>query len=191
MEVVPGLRDLGSAIVGRACTGSSLVVARTAAANVGQSTVTFGQSILELANRVGGSVARLDASLVQPAPSRKTAVVENGSLEELDNLFVFLVHGTVARHVEGGEASAVLAELVFPEFVVWGSLVDPVLFHPCQEVVFAKWLDQGLNTGTLVRWDDGAIGQGVCGVGRGRSVVLAREVAVLGVRAWISQRRPW
>lgn len=64
----------------------------------------------------------------------------------------------IARHIEGREASTVLAELVFPELVVWSSLVDPILFHPCQEIIFAKGLDQGLNAGTLVRWNDSTVG---------------------------------
>ena len=158
MEVVPSFRDLRSTVVGRACTSSSLVVARTTAADVRQSTVSFSQSILKLANRVRSSVARLDASLVQPAPGRETAVVENGSLEELNNLLVLDVLWAIARHIEGREASTVLAELVFPELVVWSSLVDPILFHPCQEIIFAKGLDQGLNAGTLVRWNDSTVG---------------------------------
>lgn len=115
MEIVPDLRDVGSAIVHGASTSSSLVVSGTAATNVGQSTVSSGQSILELADGVCGSVARLDAGVVQPAPGRKTTVVEDGGLEELDDLLVLNVFGAVARHIEGGEASSVLAELVSPE----------------------------------------------------------------------------
>lgn len=64
MEVVPSLGDLSSAIIGGASTSSSLVVSRATATNVGQSAVTLGKSILELSDRVGGSVARLDASLI-------------------------------------------------------------------------------------------------------------------------------
>jgi hypothetical protein len=165
VEVVPSLGYLSSAIVGGASTSSSLIVSGTAAADVGQSTVTLGKSILELANRVGGSVARLDASLVQPAPGRETAVVENGSLEELDNLFVFSIFRAIARHVECGEASSVLAELMLVKLVVGSALVDPVLVHPCDEVIFAKRLDQAQDAGTLVWRDDGTVGQRVGGVG--------------------------
>jgi hypothetical protein len=183
MEVVPGLGDLGSAIVGRAFTDSSLVVARSAASNVGQSAVSLGKGILELADGVGGGVARRDSSCVQPAPSRKTAVVENGSLEELYDLLVFHVLRPIARYVEGGKAGAVLAELMFIELVIGRSLVDPILVHPCQKVIFAKGLDEGLNAWTLVRWNDGTIGQRVGSVGRWLSVILPREVTVLGIRA--------
>lgn len=115
MEVVPDLGDLSSTIVHRASTSSSLVISRTTAANVGQSTISLSKSILELADGVCGSVARLDAGVVQPAPGGKTTVIEDGGLEELNDLFVLDVFGAVARHIEGGEASSVLAELVSPE----------------------------------------------------------------------------
>jgi hypothetical protein len=165
VEVVPSLGYLSSAIVGGASTSSSLVVSGTAAADVGQSTVSLGKSVLELADGVGGSVARYDASLVQPAPSRETAVVENGCLEELNDFFVFSVFRAIARHVEGGEASSVLAELVLVKLVVRSALVDPVLAHPCYEVIFAKRLDQAQNAGAFVRWDDGTVGQLIGSVG--------------------------
>jgi hypothetical protein len=183
MEVVPSLGDLSSAIVGRAFTGSSLVVARSAASNVGQSAVSLGKGILELTDRVGGSVARCDASCVQPAECRKATIVENGSLEELYDLLVFHVLRTIARHVEGGEAGAVLAELMFIELVVGRSLIDPILIHPCQKVIFAKGLNKGLDTWALVRRNDGAIRQRVGSVGRWLSVILPREVTILGIRA--------
>ena len=145
MEVVPSLGDLGSTVVGRACTGSSFVVARTTATDVGQSTVTFGKRILKLANRVGSSVARLDASGVQPTVSWQATVVENGSLEELYDLLMLDVFGAIARHVESGEAGAVLAEFMAPEVAVGGTLIDPIFLHPCQEVVFAKGLEEGVD----------------------------------------------
>ena len=97
MEVVPDLGDLGSTIVHGASTSSSLVVSRTAAANVRQSTVTSGEGILELADRVCGTVAGLDAGVVQPAPGRKTTVIEDGSLKELDDFLVLDVFGAVAN----------------------------------------------------------------------------------------------
>jgi hypothetical protein len=183
MEVVPSLGDLGSTIVQRAFTGGSLVVARSTAADVGQSTISFGKSVLELAEGVGSGITRCDASCVQPAKGRKTAVVEDSCLEELNDFFVLNILRAIARHVKGGEASAVLAELMLPEIVIGVVLVDPVLVHPCQKIIFSKCLNEGLNTGTLVRWNDGTIGQGVGSVGRRLSIVLSREIAVLSVRA--------
>lgn len=115
MEVVPNLGDVSSAIVHRASTSGSLVISRTAAANVRQSTVASGEGVLELAEGVCGSVAGLDAGVVQPAPGRKTTVVKNGGLEELDDFLMLDVFGAVTRHVEGGEAGSVLAELVSPK----------------------------------------------------------------------------
>jgi hypothetical protein len=183
MEVVPSLGDLSSTIVQRAFTGGSLIVARSTAADVGQSTVSFGKSILELAERIGGSVARRDASCVQPAKGRQAAVVEDGSFEELNDFLVLDVLRAIARHIEGREASSVLAELVFVKLMVWCSLIDPIFVHPCQEVIFAKCLNEGLNAGTFVSRNDGTIGQRVGGVRRRLSIVLSREIAVLGVRA--------
>lgn len=136
MEVVPNLRDVSSTIVHRTSTSSGLVVSGTAAANVGQSTVSSGEGILELANGVCGSVARLNASVVQPAPGRKTTVVEDGGLEELDDLLVLDVFGAVARHVEGRKTSSVLAEFVSPEVAVLRSVWEQVLqcfIHTCWE----------------------------------------------------------
>lgn len=205
MEVVPDLRDISSAIIHGASTSSSLVVSGTAATNVGQSTVSSGQSILELADGVCGGVARLDAGVVQPAPGRKTAVVEDGGLEELDNLLVLDVFGAVARHIESREASSVLAEFVSPEITdfrvskkltvrasdipIRSTLVDPVLVHPRKEVVFAERLEESANVGALVRWDNSTIGQTVGSVGRRCRVVLSVQVAVLSVRA-IAEVRP-
>lgn len=173
MEVVPGLGNLSSTIIHRAFTGGSLVVARSTAADVGQSTISFGKGILELAEGVGGSVARRDTSCVQPAECRETAVVEDGSLEELDYFFVLNILRTIARYIKCGEASAVLTELMFPEIMIGVVLVDPVLVHPCQKIIFSKRLNKGLNAGTFVCWDDGTVGQGVGSVGRRLSIVLS------------------
>jgi hypothetical protein len=192
MEVVPSLGDLSSTIVQRAFTGGSLVVARSTAADVGQSTISFGKSILELAERVGGSVTRCDTSCVQPAKGRQAAVVEDGSLKELNDFLMLNILRAVARHIEGREASSVLAELMFIELMVWSSLVDPIFVHPCQKVKFTKCLNERLDAGALVRWDDGTVGQRVSGVRRRLSIVLSREIAVLGVRAFgESQRGPY
>ena len=163
MEVVPNLGDLGSAIIGRVGASSSLIEARAAAADVGQSTIRAGKSSLELTNRVGGRVARLDTSLRQPAPGRKTAIVLYGSLEEFDHLLMLNIFGTVAGHVECREASRMLAEFMPPERRVIGSLVDPILVHPCEEVVFLEGFEEGANVGTLVRRDNSTcIQQSVC-----------------------------
>lgn len=74
-----------------------------------------------------------------------------------------------------------LAELMLVKLVVRRALVDPVLTHPCHEVIFAKRLDQAQDAGTLVRWDDGTVGQLIGGVGRWLSIILTAQIAVLGV----------
>ena len=50
-------------------------------------------------------------------------------LEEVDDLLVLLVCGTVASYVERRRAGRVLGELVAPEIAVRGTLVNPVLVH--------------------------------------------------------------
>lgn len=72
---------------------------------------------------------------------------------------------------------------------VRSTLVDPVLVHPCKEIVFAERLEESANVGTLVRGNNSAIGQAVGSVGRRCRVVLSVQVAVLSVRA-IAEVRP-
>ena len=156
MEVVPNLGDLSSAIIGRVGASSSLIEPRAAAADVGQSTIRAGKSSLELTNRVGGRVARLDTSLRQPAPGRKTAIVLYGSLEEFDHLLMLNIFRTVAGHVECREESRMLAEFMPPERRVIGSLVDPILVHPCEEIVAGERLNELVDTRTGVLGDNSA-----------------------------------
>ncbi|KAH0373682.1 ribonuclease T2, partial [Aureobasidium melanogenum] len=170
-------------------TGSGLVVSRTTAANVGQSTVASGKGILELTDRVCGSVARLDAGVVQPSPGRKTTVVKDGGLEELDDFLVLDVFGAVARHKSLVSCQQKIDHEGASKIPVRGALVDPVLVHPGEKVVFAKRLEESANIGTLVRRDNSAIGQAIGSVGRRCRIVLSVQVAVLGVRA-IAEVRP-
>ena len=63
----------------------------------------------------------------------------------------------VARDVEGREAGGVLGELVAPETGVVLLPRDPVGVHVLQEVVAAKWLEEGADVGAVVGWDECAI----------------------------------
>lgn len=56
----------------------------------------------------------------------KTLVVQNGSAVEVGELGMIGVVNAVAGHVECRVAGTVLGELVGPEVLVWGALVDPV-----------------------------------------------------------------
>lgn len=156
VEVVPGLGDNSVTIVHRTSTGSSGVVSWSGAADVGSGAVALGKSRLHGAQGVGGGVAWLDASLVQPAKGRQAAVVEDGSLEELDDLLVLNVLWSIARNVKGREAGSVLGELVSPEVVVWTALVDPELVHVGKQIVFTEWGQEGSDVWTSVWWNDSA-----------------------------------
>jgi hypothetical protein len=93
--------------------------------------------------------------------------------EEVDDVLVLLVPGSVARDVKGAGARRVLAELVRPEAGVGLALADPVLLHVREQVDAAELQDDLVERRAVVRGD--ALGR--------RGVVLAREVAVRGVRA--------
>jgi hypothetical protein len=77
----------------------------------------------------------------------------------------------------------VLAELVAPETGVILVLRDPVVVHVFEQVVAAEGFKECADVGAVVRGDEGAIGEAVCGVGRGYGVILAIEIAVLRVGA--------
>jgi hypothetical protein len=111
------------------------------------------------------------------------ALVVDGRFEEVDDIFMLDVLRAIARDVKRAEASSMLGELVSPQDVVGTGLGDPVLVHPREEIIAAKGLDEGVDTGTVVGRHDGAVGKAVCGVWSGDWVVLAREIAVLGVGA--------
>lgn len=68
MEVVPDLRDPSTTGVGGVGASNSLVVARTAAADVWDSTVVLGQGTLDIANGVRGRIAGANAGLREPSP---------------------------------------------------------------------------------------------------------------------------
>lgn len=112
MHVVPHLAEDSTAIVKRALTRSSLVVAWTAAADVWNGASLLGQGIVELREGVPSLVGWLDAVVGQHVVSRELLVVLDHSLEEVNNILVLSVFGTVAWDIEGAEASGVLAELV-------------------------------------------------------------------------------
>lgn len=156
MEVVPHLVDNSVPVVGRTSTSSSGVVSWSGAANVWSGAVALGQSGLHGAQRVGGGVAWLDTSLVQPTIGRQTAVVHDGGLEELDDLLVLNVFRSVARNVKGRVAGCVLGEFVAPEVVVWTALVDPKSVHVGEQVKFAEWGQKGSDVWSGVWWNDGA-----------------------------------
>lgn len=183
MLVVPDLTDDGAAGVGAVLTGSGVVISGTAAADVGNGAVLLGQLALDVGQGVLGLVGGHDVDLAQPVVGGETAVVLDGGLVELDDLLVLDVVGTVAGDVKGGIAGGVLGELVSPEVGVGRALVDPVGVHVVEQVVAAEVLDEIVHAGALVRRHHGTVGQAVGGVGRRHRVVLARQVAVLRVRA--------
>lgn len=60
-------------------------------------------------------------------------------------------------------------------------LRDPVRVHVLEEIVPAERLEESANARAIVSRDDGAIRQAIGGVWRRHWVVLAAQIAVLGV----------
>lgn len=90
----------------------------------------------------------------------------------------------VAFGLEGREASGMLRVLVSPEHPVGVVLVDPELLHVCKKIFLAvrsKPVGNGLSGISRHRR---AIRLAVSGVGRRLRVVLAAQVAVLGVGSY-------
>jgi hypothetical protein len=96
---------------------------------------------------------------------------------------VLAVHWAVARHIKGGVARGVFTEFVAPKSGVVLLESDPIRIHVREEVVSAEGLEEGTDVGAVVWRDESAVRQPSGSVGRGNGVVLAGEVAVLGVGA--------
>lgn len=92
---------------------------------------------------------------------------------------MLLILGPVARDIKGAVASAMLGELVAPEIVVWAALVDPVVVHPVQEIILAKWLQECADVWATVWRDRRAAWCVGSGVRTRRGIVLAAQIAVL------------
>jgi hypothetical protein len=185
VHVVPHLADDCAATVCAVLRHALLggVVSGARASHVWHRTRLLGQLALDVAQGVGGAVAGRDLGFLQPAPGREALVVLDCGLEELDDLLVFDVVGSVAGDVKGRVAGRVLGKLVGPEVGVGSSLVDPVSVHPLDEIVGAKIFEESADIGALVGRDDGTVGQTGGGVGRGSGIVLTAQIAVLGVGA--------
>jgi hypothetical protein len=56
-------------------------------------------------------------------------VCADGSVVKVDNILVLLIIWTITCDIESRCAGRVLGELVSPEDVVWGTLVNPVFVH--------------------------------------------------------------
>lgn len=112
IKVIPHLRQLGAAVVRRALTLGSLVVARTGAADVRFGAVLGAQRGFDVAERVSRGVGGCDVVFGEPVEGGQTAVVENDRFEEFDHFFVLGVLRAVAGDVERGEAGGVLGEFV-------------------------------------------------------------------------------
>ena len=101
VEVVPDLAQLRATIVKRAVAGSGLVVARARAAKVRRDIILLPKSLLHLGERIGRLVGGRNAVVREPVVGRQTLEVLDGSLEEVDEVVVLDILGTVARDVEG------------------------------------------------------------------------------------------
>lgn len=201
MFIVPHLAQHRVPVITRPLTRSRGIVARPRAPDERNAAVLLGQRVLEVRVRVGGAVGGDDVLCLQPLVGREALVVFDCGFEEIDDFLVFAVERAVAGHVEGAVARGVLAEFVAPEagvvLVLWefsvgeservlgadADLGDPVVVHVFQEVVAAKWLEEGADVGARVGGHGGAVLEAVGGIGGGDGVVLSSQIAVLCVRA--------
>lgn len=181
--IVPHFGHDGLAVVERPFARSGLVVPGSAAADVRKSAKLALQRLLEVFQRVRSFVGRLDTTVCEPIVGRQTDEVLDGRLEEVHDLLVLPVLRAVAFGVEGGIAGSVLRELVAPEPGVVLVLSNPVLVHPSEEIVLSERLEESTDIWARVRWDGGAVGFAVGRVGGRDGVILAGEIAVLGVGA--------
>lgn len=128
VEVVPDLAHVCVASVGAVSgtAGSGGIVSGTGAANVWCCAIALGKSSLHIAEGVGGGVGGTDTGGREPAVGWQAAVVEDGGLEEVDEIIVLRGDiGAIAGRIEGAEAGCVLGEFVGPEFPVGLTLGDP------------------------------------------------------------------
>ena len=181
--VVPDLAELGLAGVLGTLASLGLVVRKAGAANVRDGAVLLLQSTLDVSKGVGGAVGGLDAGVREPGEGGQVVPVLDDGLEELEEVVVLVVLGAETLGLEGAVAGGVLGELVAPELPVGLVLGDPVLVHEGQEVQLAVPGEPLVDGLALVWRDGGAARLAVGGVGARRRVILAAQVAVLGVRA--------
>lgn len=75
-----------------------------------------------------------------------------------------------------------LREFVAPESRVVLVLRDPIIVHVIEQIVLAEWLEEGADVGAIVSWDRDTVGLSSGSIGRWDWIVLASEIAILGVR---------
>ena len=93
------------------------------------------------------------------------------------------VLGSVARDVEGAEASGVLAEFVGPEVGVGATLRDPVTVHVGEQIEFAEGRQKSADARSSVCGYCSAISLAVGSVWRRMRVELTTEITVLRIRS--------
>lgn len=198
MEVVPHLTKLRATIVGRVGACRCLIKSRTRAADVWRGAVLLRKCIFERGQGVCGGVRGLDAMAAQPGPGRQAFVVHDNGLEEVNDILVLAILGSVAGDVKGGIAGRMLGKLVLrvhvsdcdferrdiaytPEAGVRRALRDPVGPHVLKQIVSAKCLNEGVDARAIVGRNHSAVGEAVGCIWRWRGVVLSVQVTVLGV----------
>lgn len=67
-----------------------------------------------------------DACTREPMPCREPLVVKNSGFEEVHNVLMLPIFGTVARDVKCRVARGVLGKLVTPKVIVGAALRDPI-----------------------------------------------------------------
>lgn len=159
------------------------VIPRTRASNVWFGARFLSQRFLDISKRICRLVAWHNLRFVEPFPGWVTLVPFDGGFEEIYDVLVFDILRPVAGNVKGREAGRVLTEFVRPEIGVGSSLVDPVCVHPIYQVVSAECLEEGVDCRTFPRRYYCSVGQRVRCIWRRHRIILAAQIAVLGVRS--------
>jgi len=81
---------------------------------------------LELSESVGLGGRRNDTGVRKPGVSRERLERRDGTLEVVDEIFVWRVSGSVTGRVEGRDTGAMFPKLVLPKLLVISLVVLPV-----------------------------------------------------------------
>jgi len=115
--------------------------------------------VLELRKSIGRLIRRNDAGRCKDLESRILLEGADDGIEEVDDILVFLVFGSIAGDVEGGGACCMFGEFVCPEISISRTLTDPKLVHVVEQIKPSKLKNEFVDTGACPRGNGGSIGQ--------------------------------
>jgi len=183
MFIVPHLRQHRFPRVCAILSCFRRIVTRPGASDKRDTTMLFKQGVADVSVRIRCAIRRRDIRGLQPVERRKALVVLDRRLKKVHDVLMFTVLWAIARRVERRETCSMFAELMAPEPRIILVLRNPVCVHILQQILLAKWLQEGTDVGSRVGWNEGAIRRASRGVWRRDRIVLAVKIAVLRVAA--------